>query len=172
MDSGAAGERDLVRTLVYKRTHKGDPDKRGWFGIEDCMKRVRGYEFDAVIGVGGVSRQPRHQGIAKKINWIGLGARKKSYRDRKGPVVTFDHFRLYEERGKKLREKARTLARHIYSRNVRVLLKFTPAEEKEVQQILRMARSAPPSARVMRLPRLRKRARCGCDYCPPTKKKT
>ena len=41
-------------TLVYKMTHKGDPDPDlGHWGVEDCMGRVRGFKFDAVIGIGG-----------------------------------------------------------------------------------------------------------------------
>jgi hypothetical protein len=39
-----------MRILTYKRTHVGDPDQDGRFGIYDCMGRVRNYPFDAVIG--------------------------------------------------------------------------------------------------------------------------
>jgi hypothetical protein len=38
-----------MRTLIYKRTHTGDPDASGCFGIFDCMGRVRALDFDAVI---------------------------------------------------------------------------------------------------------------------------
>lgn len=89
-----------MKTLVYKRTHIGDPDERGCFGNEDCMGRVRGYKFDSVIGVGGKSSQPRSQGIAERLNWIGLGARKFEVKNRKAPIVTFEHFILYEDDGK------------------------------------------------------------------------
>lgn len=154
--------RGIVRTLVYKRTHKGDPDKSGCFGIQDCMGQVRGYAFDAVIGIGGKSRWPRRQGIAEKINWIGLGARKKLHAERRGPVVTFEHFRLYEEKGKSIYKEAPTLATHLYSGNARVLLNFTPAEQREIRRILKTARTAPPSTRGIRLLRLRNRKGCGC----------
>jgi len=43
-----------MRILIYKRTHTGDPDLKGRFGIHDCMGRVRDYDYDAVIGVGGI----------------------------------------------------------------------------------------------------------------------
>lgn len=48
-----------MRTLVYKRTHNGDPDAEGRFGIHDCMGQVRGYGYEAVIGWAGsaTSRQ-------------------------------------------------------------------------------------------------------------------
>jgi len=81
---------------------------------------------------------------------------------RKGPLVTFDHFRLYEERGKNLHKVARTLAKHLYSMNARVLLNFTPREQKEVDRILNMAKNARRSARLTRLPRISNQARCNC----------
>ncbi len=40
-----------MRTLIYKRTHSGDPDpETGVFGNHDCMGRVKDWQFDAVIG--------------------------------------------------------------------------------------------------------------------------
>jgi hypothetical protein len=45
----------MMRTFIYKRTHQGDPDNQGWFGIQDCMGSLRRRDFDAVIGVGGIS---------------------------------------------------------------------------------------------------------------------
>ena len=50
-----------MRVLVYKRTHLGDPGD-GVFGSSDCMGRVRGLKFNAVIGVGGASARPRLSG--------------------------------------------------------------------------------------------------------------
>src|SRR5690349_11405126 len=123
---------DPLKTLVYKRTHIGDPDKRGCFGIADCMGRVRGYKFDSVIGVGGKSNQPRSQGIAEKLNWIGLGASKYPVKDRRAPIVIFEHFVLYDDKGENIYELAPTLARHLLAKNVRVLVNFTQAEQKEV----------------------------------------
>src|SRR5437867_10741882 len=43
-----------LQILTYKRTHNGDPDVYGCFGIHDCMGSVRDLPFDAVIGVGGI----------------------------------------------------------------------------------------------------------------------
>ena len=62
-----------MRTLIYKRTHHGDPDATGQFGIHDCMGRGRAWDFEAVIGVGGVGPEPRSQGLDCKVNWIILG---------------------------------------------------------------------------------------------------
>jgi hypothetical protein len=61
--------------LIYKRTHTGDPDSNGIFGIHECMGRVRSYEFDSVIGLGGEGREPVDSKIDKKITYIGIGAK-------------------------------------------------------------------------------------------------
>jgi hypothetical protein len=58
--------------LVYRRTHKGDPNDNGIFGIHDCMKSVRDWNYDAVIGIGGVAPWHEDREIAKKVNWIGI----------------------------------------------------------------------------------------------------
>jgi hypothetical protein len=151
-----------MKTLVYKRTHIGDPDERGCFGIEDCMGRVRGYKFESVIGVGGKSSQPRSQGIAEKLNWIGLGARKQAAKNRKAPVVTFEHFILYEDAGENIHDLAPVLARHLLAKNARVLVNFTHAEQIEVNKILDMAKNAPRSALMNLLPEIRNNGGCGC----------
>ncbi len=72
-----------MRVLVYKRTHNGDPDEQGRFGIEDCdcMGEVRSHEFDAVIGVGGIGAEAHASRIAGQVNWIGVGANKASAPD-------------------------------------------------------------------------------------------
>lgn len=79
-----------MRILIYKRTHVGDPNTEGEFGNEDCMGSVRSFPFDAVIGVGGISRQPLEQRLARKINWVGRNPR-KSWRSNyaRAPILTF-----------------------------------------------------------------------------------
>ncbi len=68
-EAGHGDGRHPSRILVYKRTHIGDPDEHGRFGVDDCMRSVRGWNFDGVIGIGGVS--PSDRAIARKINWVG-----------------------------------------------------------------------------------------------------
>jgi len=132
-------------TLVYKRTHNGDPDPdSGEFGIHDCMGSVRARLYDSVIGVGGTGSEPRRHGIAEKINWIGIGPVKRAGPG-KGPIVAFEHFLYFGPGGPRVIEYAPTLAAHVYGLNVRVLMKFTPAEETEIGTILRLAQRAPPS---------------------------
>jgi len=73
-----------MRTLIYKRTHHGDPDEAGQFGIFDCMDRVRSWNFDAAIGIGGQGAEPRRHELDGKVNWIGIGPRSMSQRARGG----------------------------------------------------------------------------------------
>src|ERR1700722_4889905 len=103
-----------MRTLIYTRTHTGDPDAQGRFGIYDCMGPVRGWDFQAVVGVGGRGTEAKACGIAYKVNWVGIGARKRLSPDDRGPLVTFDHFRLFDAEGQDLRIIAPNLARRFY----------------------------------------------------------
>jgi hypothetical protein len=136
-----------MRTLIYKRTHPGDPDKHGRFGINDCMGRVRSWKFDAVIGIGGLGAEASSHKLDNKVNWIGIGPKKHDGRWRRGPVVTFDRFVLFESGGPNLIKTAPVLARRIYDRNVRVLIwDLSPAERKEVTRLLRLANRARPSS--------------------------
>jgi hypothetical protein len=133
-----------MRTLIYKRTHNGDPDpKTGVFGNNNCMGIVRGWPFDAVIGIGGIGREAEHNGIACKLTWVGIGPHKTGEPSRQ--IVTFDHFLYYGEQGRLLEEIAPVLARRMYGKNVRVLIHLSSEERRDVEKILRLARDAPPS---------------------------
>lgn len=135
-----------MRTLIYKRTHHGDPDRTGRFGIHDCMGRVRGWKFDAVIGVGGIGAEPVSHGLAGKVNWIGIGPHRAAAPGKRGPVVTFDHFLFFGADGPLFAPLAPGLASRIYSANVRVLMNSLDADEKaEVDRLLVLAKNAPPS---------------------------
>ena len=135
-----------MRTLVYKRTHSGDPDASGRFGVYDCMGRVRAWNFEAVIGVGGIGREPESYGLDTKVNWIGIGPHKRAAADKRGPIVTFDHFIYYGPAGPDFVKAAPALARRIYSRNVRALMDgATPTEAREIAKLLELAKRAPPS---------------------------
>src|SRR3989442_10716413 len=96
-----------MRTLIYKRTHSNDPDPRtGVFGNRDCMGQVRAWDFDAVIGIGGVGDEPRRHRIAGKLTWIGIGPQRLyDDPDRRGPQVTFRHFLYLGENGPLLAKK-------------------------------------------------------------------
>ena len=57
-------------TLVYRRTHTGDPSKAGIFGVRDCMGTKCQLWFDSVIGIGGIGARPK--GIISKARLTGL----------------------------------------------------------------------------------------------------
>jgi hypothetical protein len=77
-----------MRVFVYVMTHPGDPDQNGVWGCNDCMGEKRGWNYDAVIGVGGV----QFKGFSGKVKWIGIGPQKHASSDKRGPEVTFDYF--------------------------------------------------------------------------------
>jgi hypothetical protein len=156
-----------MRTLIYKRTHKGDPDRIGRFGINDCMGSVRSWDFDAVIGVGGIGSEARTEGIAGMVNWIGVGSRKGRTVGR-GPLVTFDRFVLFEEKGADFRVKAPTLAERIYSTNAPRFLfndDFNEAEQAEIDRLLETAKIMPLSAGMPRRQSRARSGRCGSRRC-------
>jgi hypothetical protein len=125
------------------------------------MGRLRRCAFDAVIGVGGISVWSRDRGISRKVNWIGIGPSKKTLPSRRGPLVTFDHFELFEEKGSDFQVIAPTLAGRLYrSKAARFLFSddFNEREKAEVRRILRLAETAPPSTG--RRNRRRRQVRC------------
>ena len=130
-----------VNALVYKRTHRGDPNTLGVFGCHDCMGRVRCCSYDAVIGVGGTSPDRGHEGIGRKINWIGIGPSKTENGGR-GPLVEFERFVLLEETGPDFKICAPNLFRYMFEdQQVRFVLSrsLRRAMQDEVQNILRWA---------------------------------
>lgn len=131
--------------LIYKRTHKGDPDDKGIFGINTCMKSVRNSKFDAVIGIGGKTGD---EGIAYRINYVGLGATKPSINpEDKCSYVIFENFIRFDENGEKVEKVARKLYEYLYVNNVRVVKLDKDSEYwGEVKEILKLAENAPPSS--------------------------
>ena len=103
----------LPRVLIYKRTHRGDPDSRGIFGVNDCMGDFRNRHYDAVIGLGGIAPWPEDRDIACKVNWVGVGPKKYSAEGR-GAQVRFEKFRLFDEVGPRIEELAPKLYRYMY----------------------------------------------------------
>jgi len=133
-----------MRVLIYKRTHSGDPDRRGRFGINTCMGSVRGLTYDAVIGIGALTAEARSYGIDGRINWIGVGPKKDWSAaamkvDDRGPQVTFRKFKLWEDAGPLFHVHAPLLARRFYERNARfVLAGMSREEQAEAEAILKL----------------------------------
>lgn len=131
-----------MRILTYKRTHVGDPDQNGRFGIYNCMGRVRNYVFDAVIGVGGIGQEPKSFGIDRKINWVGINPKRRDSAGGRGVEVTFEKFLLLEEQGPLLETLAPSLARRMYEGGARILLNnYSDLEHGEATAILKWSLS-------------------------------
>ena len=106
-----------MNTLVYKRTQRGDPSDEGIFGCHECMKSVRCLPFDAVIGVGGKSPWPTEEGIAHKLTWIGINARKSEPAKDGFPTVGFERFVLWDEKGPDFSRLAPTLYNRMFKKD-------------------------------------------------------
>ncbi len=142
-----------MRILIYKRTHTGDPDNKGRFGIYNCMGRIRNYTFDAVIGVGGIGQEPKKYGIDRKINWVGINPKKRQRVGGTGAIVTFKKFILLEEQGPLLRTLAPLLANRMYGRGARILLNgYSALARAEAEAILQwaMGQTSPKSVGLKR----------------------
>jgi hypothetical protein len=160
-----------MRTLIYKRTHVGDPNVMGVFGIKDCMRGVRNYEYGAVVGIGGVGSEAKSYNIDERINWIGIGPHRKAVTGYKGEWITFDQFLYLEGQDKFLTNVAPVLAERMYTYPAPRFLfddNFNAKEQAEVSKILRLAADAPPSTGV-RIPKA-----AATDpksyFCPPCTK--
>jgi hypothetical protein len=165
-----------MRILVYKRTHVGDPGKDGCFGHRDCMRSVRDFEYDAVIGVGGMGAEPRSYGIDGRVNWIGVGPRKVWPRGGNAlpsgaPLVRFDKFALWDEAGPPLHVIAPMLARRFYERKARYLL--GGRSEQEQQEALELLKLLEDNVPIRKIQKKLSESRCYPtikDYCRPSKR--
>lgn len=135
-----------MRVLIYKRTHIGDPDEMGIFGIQDCMGKIRNWKFDAVIGIGGKTTWKGHEGIKYKINWVGLVPKIVGEIPR-GKIIAFKHFELYEEKGKNIEDNFPNLFNHMYKSRKRfdMSLKLPKLVYDEVKIILSYLKNSPQS---------------------------
>ena len=134
-----------MATLVYKMTHKGDPDHaRGFWGVEDCMGRIRDYDFDAVIGIGGLTWWKRETSRAGEVVWIGIEPQKVPVQGKRGPLVRFAHFHYFLEGELMLSEIAPVLEKSMH--RARFMRDgFSPVEKREIERICKLALSAGPS---------------------------
>lgn len=151
-----------MRILIYKRTHIGDPDNSGRFGVNDCMGRVRNFCYDAVIGVGGVGYEAQKYGISRKINWVGINPKRvycsHGYR---GNIIEFKYFILLENKGPLLQTLAPTLATKIYGTNGGrfILDSYSKIEKVEAIKVIIWALYVAKNLRY-RQPAISKQRRC------------
>jgi hypothetical protein len=159
-----------MRVLIYKRTHTGDPDESGVFGVHDCMGRVRALNYDAVIGVGGIGAEPVQEGIDSKITWIGIHPIFGPIHGR-GPLVTFEHFLLFDQGGPEFGAWAPRTAKRFYGRRVRYLIhELNPTEKSELNDVIDWAVKNGCRSKGSTVAKY-KGVRVKCISCPPGRKK-
>lgn len=170
---------DALRPLIYKMTHPGDPQPEpgelsqapAW-GRQDCMGEVRDRDYDAVIGVGGIGREPVSHDLNAKVLWIGIGPKPwPGAPGWRGDMVTFDHYMWLGTKGPSFLQLAPNLAKRMLGDNARVVMSLSPEERSEVEAILRMAGDAPachPQSAVQPEAKMSSpRGPCGCTDARP-----
>jgi hypothetical protein len=125
-----------VRILTYKRTHIGDPDNRGIFGINDCMGTIRNRGFDAVVGIGSKSPWNDSIDIAGKVTWVGVGPFRMKSPTHRGDLIAFERFILLDGDGPDFETVAPNLAKRFYHGKARSILTSYSKIEKEEINIL------------------------------------
>jgi hypothetical protein len=151
-------EKENPVILVYRRTHTGDPNDDGVFGCHDCMKSVRDWEYDAVIGIGGTKPDPGDEAIKERITWIGICPTKidPTPEDSEnlypgfefgGKLVTFEKFLLLNENGPLVKNKSPDLHKYMFEEGKipRTAKNFSEGIYAELKKILKLADQAPPS---------------------------
>lgn len=136
--------------LVYKRTHTGDPDGQGLFGHQSCMGRIRDCEYEAVIGIGGTKPWPGDEGIAGRVNWIGIGKIECGEgSDGRAKVIAFKQFLLLDEKGPELADVSQLLYDYMFVGRRRLKLfgadTTDPKLYAALKNVLRLADGALPS---------------------------
>ena len=136
-----------MKILIYKRTHTGDPDHNGVFGNEDCMGKVRNWDFDAVIGIGGKVPWNGHAGTKQKINWAGLEPKRLPAEHLRGDKIVFGHFALFEENGADIEVQYPKLFEYMYESRKRFDMSSDLPDDvfNEVTQILDSIKDTPAS---------------------------
>lgn len=107
------------------------------------MGKVRDREFDAVIGVGGLSREPVRHGIARRLTWIGITPHQVDIASDTYPVVAFEHFYLKDQQGPFLSDKAPKLAARLFAKNAPRVVMLDA--DDEIVALLRLAKRSRPS---------------------------
>jgi hypothetical protein len=158
-----------MRTLVYKRTHVGDPNESGRFGCNECTGWVRTWDFDAVIGIGGIGQEPIDEGIARRVTWIGINRHQVGKAADEFPIWAFEKFYLKDKKGPFLDENgllAKRLFRKKHPPRRLIIDSETSPEAEEVDSLLWLARKAEPSPAMLGKKVKAKKV----PLCPPRKK--
>ncbi|WP_139198569.1 hypothetical protein [Pseudomonas indica] len=126
-----------MRILTYKRTHTGDPDNRGVFGINDCMGAVRNRVFDAVVGIGSKAPWRDAKEIAGKVTWVGVGPFRMKSPTHRGDLIAFEKFVLLDGNGPDFERMAPNLAKRFYEGKARSILNsYSKIEKEELERLI------------------------------------
>lgn len=126
-----------MRILTYKRTHTGDPDNRGIFGINDCMGSIRNRKFDAVVGISSMHPWGDSKHISGKITWVGVGPFRFRLPDVRGDLITFERFVLLDGDDPNFSEISPNLARRFYIGNARsIISSYSKLEKDELNALI------------------------------------
>lgn len=171
---GSADKEVFMRILTYKRTHTGDPDHRGIFGINDCMGTVRNRHFDAVVGIGGKSPWHDAKDISGKVTWVGVGPFRIKLPTHRGDLIAFEKFVLLDGNGPDFEMIAPNLAKRFYQDNARSILNSYSSAEKDelnklIANILAGNHCVSNQAIVTTDKLAKRRARCSKIFCLPCK---
>src|SRR5260370_1014045 len=131
-----------MRNFVYVMTHHDDPNKDGLWGCCDCTGEKRGWNYYAVIGVGGVKTKPAE--MTGKLIWIGKSPTKTYVKGKRGPEVTFKDFCDCGIYGPKMYSVARRLWEKIKKAPRGFMY---PTSEKQVNRLLKLAKESSANAR-------------------------
>jgi hypothetical protein len=122
------------------------------------MGTVKAWNYDAVIGIGGIGPEPLRKGIGGKLTWVGIGPHKLFDNPKRpnNPRVTFDHFWYRGESGPLLEVEYPAVAMRMYEKNVRVLIHKSLNEDesdlveldRDVSKNLKIAKRSKPSAKL------------------------
>ena len=130
----------IEKILIYKRTHTGDPNEKGEFGISDCMGIIRNYDFDAVIGIGGIGSEPRDNDIDGKVTWVGIHPKREAeiIGNHRAGIVTFSQYVILDHTGPLMNEMAPLLSKRLYTDCARfVFSSLTPQEHAEALDVIK-----------------------------------
>ncbi|RZI54567.1 MAG: hypothetical protein EOP12_02145 [Pseudomonas sp.] len=137
----------MSRILVYKRTHPHDPGIEGVFGNQDCMGQVREFDYDVVVGIGGIGAEACSHGIDRRLNWIGIGRISGPVHPKRNHLTfTFAHLVLQEHTGDYFAVHCPQLAGAMYKSRCRFHLNHTAEHMQELERLVAWAkRKAGPS---------------------------
>lgn len=92
---------NIKRVFIYKMRVEDDPDPNCHWGVDNCMGKMRDWDYDAVIAVAGFNWEGNKSAV-KRIVWVGICPEKKPSEN--GTLVDFEVCRYFGENGPLIEE--------------------------------------------------------------------